>query len=454
MTNDFHAFLLDLLYHINQIAAEGLSKKVIILRQENTDGLEERKSLIAEQISSRLRVGEIEHHLSSNRAIRLRDLHENELLKIEIEHLRSTAREESSSNIAAQKNILEKILLMENANSEISNFKYTVASQVDEIISLSKEIIVVREKNKCLLEHVRKIESVLTVCAEQNNILKRDVAKMQSMLNRAPRVSRLEAAAIRRSETLPKILSKEVKEVSVGATGEGGRGGRRSDRDGDGDREHDQTFALRNSSTSFSPSLSQELSRTTPSSSSSSSLSFSHSHSHPNSHSASSYYRPSYSESVSLPCSPHSHTSPSASASFSSSFRSEVVGWSTSAYENRLRGNDHSYSVMNNISETNRNDTKNKNNDDNGRKSCTDIDDADLEKEEDRNRERDKEGEKRNETLPSRKKKDIEGSSTTEERGSVLGRAGRSVRTLCDPTRRSLFIGAGLGLRKEKNSVM
>lgn len=449
MTNDFHAFLLDLLYHIYQIAAEGLSKKVIILSQENTDGLEERKSLIAEQISSRLRVSEIEQHLSSNRAIRLRDMHENELLKIEIEHLRSTAREESSSNIAAQKNVLEKILLMENANSEISNFKYTVTSQVDEIISLSKEVIVIRERNTCLLEHVRKIESVLTVCAEQNNSLKRDLAKMQSMLNRAPRVSRLEAAAIRRSETLPKILSTEVKEVSAGATGEGGRGGRRSDRDRDGDREHDHTFALRNSSTSFSPSLSQELSRTTPSSSSSSS---SFSHSHPNSHSASSYYRPSYSESASLPCSPYSHTSPS--ASFSSSFRSEVVGWSTSAYENGLRGNDHSYSGINYISETNTNDLENKNNYDDGRKSYTDIDGADLENELDRNRVRDKEGEKRNETLPSRKMKNEKGSSTTEERGSVLGRAGRSVRTLCDPTRRSLFVGAGLGLRKEKNSMM
>ena len=444
-----------------QIAAEGLSKKVIILSQENADGLEERKSLIAEQISSRLRVGEIEQHLSSNRAIRLRDMHENELLKIEIEHLRSTAREESHSNIAAQKNVLEKILQMENANSEMLNFKYTISSQVEEIISLSKEVIVVREKNKCLLEHVQKIESVLTVCAEQNNALKRDVAKMRNMLNRAPRLSRLDAAALRRNETLPNIAATEM---------EGGGGGRRSDREREGDRR--QAVALRNTSSfspSFSPPVSQELSCTMPaSSSSSSSLSHSNPHSHSLSHSLSSY-NPSYSESTSLPCSPFN---PFHSASFTSSFRNEVVdgsvisssafmhqndGNSVGTYDiaaraaHSISGNNQFYSSINSISEKKRNSEKNKSNNNNDsddrNDSYMDIEGTYLGRE----KERDKKREKQNKSLHVRNSR--EGSATNEERGSVRGRAVRCVRTLNDPTRRSLFVGAGLGLRKEQYSM-
>ena len=126
--------------------------------------------------------------------------------------------------------------------------------------------------------------------------------------------------------------------------------------------------------------------------------------------------------------------------------------------ERSISGNDNSYSSINNISEKKRNSKKNKinhntdhanDNDDgngNGIDSYTNIEGIDMERE--RERERDKERENQKKCL--RIKSSREGSTAKEKRGSVRGRAGRFVRTLNDPTRRSLFVGAGLGLRKEE----
>ena len=127
-------------------------------------------------------MAELEQFLYTTRALRLKEIHENEILKIEINNLRNTAVSDEKVNIEIKKSIIEKIISIENVNSVNTNFKYTIESQVAEIISLSKEIIIIREKNNSLLEHVRKLEEVLTVCANDNDHLKREVEKWKKKL--------------------------------------------------------------------------------------------------------------------------------------------------------------------------------------------------------------------------------------------------------------------------------
>ena len=154
-----------------------MSKKAGNLAQELNEKNDERKSLIAEQIFNRKKVIDLEQFLSTTRALRLKEIHENELLKTEIKMLRDNSVNEEKENTIIKQNVIDKIIKIENVNSVNTNLNYTLRSQVEEIISLSREIIVIREKNNSLLEHVRKLEEVLTVYANQNDHLRREVEK-------------------------------------------------------------------------------------------------------------------------------------------------------------------------------------------------------------------------------------------------------------------------------------
>ena len=67
-----------------KVASEGLSKKVAMLGQELVEEKESKKNLFDETLIGRKRIIELEKSLSSGRALRLKEMHENELFKRQV----------------------------------------------------------------------------------------------------------------------------------------------------------------------------------------------------------------------------------------------------------------------------------------------------------------------------------------------------------------------------------
>jgi hypothetical protein len=87
---------------VNQIASEGLSKKVSVQGQELTEARASLRTVQEERMYLRSRVLELEKGLSSGRSLRLKEMHENELFKRKITDLESRMLTAEEENRAAQ----------------------------------------------------------------------------------------------------------------------------------------------------------------------------------------------------------------------------------------------------------------------------------------------------------------------------------------------------------------
>mmetsp|Transcript_34892 Transcript_34892/g.33183 ORF Transcript_34892/g.33183 Transcript_34892/m.33183 type:complete len:457 (-) Transcript_34892:155-1525(-) len=166
----------------DKIAAEGLSKKSIALSQEVDELKGERYGLIADQIYNREKVKELELLLSQGRSVRLKEMHENELNKNQIKDLESRMLTAETGDVKAQKSLLEKILLMETINSKNTAQGITINAQGEEMVSLSREICCLKEKQMDILDHSRRLDNIAGMCARERDAFEHEVRRLRKLL--------------------------------------------------------------------------------------------------------------------------------------------------------------------------------------------------------------------------------------------------------------------------------
>ena len=118
-----------------KVASEGLSKKVAMLGQELVEEKESKKNLFDETLIGRKRIIELEKSLSSGRALRLKEMHENELFKRQISGLEARMIESEEDNRRAQTDLLAKIQQLETAVALNQAQGRTIAAQNEEMVS-------------------------------------------------------------------------------------------------------------------------------------------------------------------------------------------------------------------------------------------------------------------------------------------------------------------------------
>lgn len=117
-----------------KVASEGLSKKVAMLGQELVEEKESKKNLFDETLIGRKRIIELENSLSSGRALRLKEMHENELFKRQISGLEARMIDSEEDNRHAQTDLLAKIQQLETAVALNQAQGRTIAAQNEEMV--------------------------------------------------------------------------------------------------------------------------------------------------------------------------------------------------------------------------------------------------------------------------------------------------------------------------------
>ena len=192
-----------------KVASEGLSKKASLLGQELDDAKESHKNLFDEVQLSRKRIMELEKSLSSGRALRLKEMHENELFKRQISGLEARMAEAEEGNRQAQTDLLSKIQQLETAIAVNQAQGRTVAAQNEEMVALAREVCALREKQRVLLDRTRRLEHVAAVCARERDAFEREVQRLRlPMLRNVPPAS--QALQLQQSTGVGAELAREM----------------------------------------------------------------------------------------------------------------------------------------------------------------------------------------------------------------------------------------------------
>jgi len=165
-----------------KVATEGLSKKLQLLTAELDEVKGTKANLFEEVLQSRKRIIELEKSLSSGRALRLKEMHENELFKRQIAGLEARMLESEEDNRRAQTSLLNKIQELETAVALNQAQGRTVAAQSEEMVALAREVCALREKQRVLLERTRRLEHVAAVCARERDAFEREVMRLRHPL--------------------------------------------------------------------------------------------------------------------------------------------------------------------------------------------------------------------------------------------------------------------------------
>lgn len=142
-------------------SSSGLQQKNGAMSIDLTLRKEEKKVMMEEQIFSRKRVKEMEKQLSDDRAKRLRNLHENELLRkknVELEARCGTA-ETAAQKAGAE--LLEKLQVLETTLELVATQRRTIEAQGLEMLELNREVTVQKESMRDLSDRCLRLERQL-----------------------------------------------------------------------------------------------------------------------------------------------------------------------------------------------------------------------------------------------------------------------------------------------------
>ena len=121
---------------------------------------EERKSLV-EEVINRRRVKELETALNDDRSKRLKDMRENELLRLKCARLEGSLKDSSSDVLSAESKYLDKLQQHESLISRIESQKRIFESQGYKMVDMVKEIAKIKEDSRHLHEIVKQRDQEL-----------------------------------------------------------------------------------------------------------------------------------------------------------------------------------------------------------------------------------------------------------------------------------------------------
>ena len=143
---------------IEKKASEGLTKKAGMLDIDLKLHKEERKSLVDEQILNRRKVADLEKKLLDDRAKRLRNIHENDILRkrnLELEARNKICEVETKK---ASEDLLVKIQKLQSATELVDKQRRTIEAQGAEMLELNREITTLKEAMKSMTDDFLKLE--------------------------------------------------------------------------------------------------------------------------------------------------------------------------------------------------------------------------------------------------------------------------------------------------------
>ena len=131
-----------------------------------------------------MKVIEFQDMLFTTRALRLKDLHENEIQKVEISKLNNDIIKYEKENNLVRHDVINKIILIENAASMNAILTRTAKSQKEEIVRMCGEFMNLEDNNLFLKKNIKKLENALAVYENKNRNLKHDFLEGKFLLHK------------------------------------------------------------------------------------------------------------------------------------------------------------------------------------------------------------------------------------------------------------------------------
>ena len=139
-------------------SSAGLTQKMGAMSIDLTLRKEERINMMEEQIFNRHRVKEMEKQLNDDRSKRLRNLHENELLRQKNVQLEARCTTAEAAAQKASKELLEKLQVLETTLELVASQKRTIEAQGAEMLELNREVTMQKEALRDVSDRCLKLE--------------------------------------------------------------------------------------------------------------------------------------------------------------------------------------------------------------------------------------------------------------------------------------------------------
>ena len=163
-------------------ASDGLTKKTASLDIECTLLKEQDKVFREEQIMNRRKVKEYEDTLCEDRAKRLRDMHECELLRRKNAELEGKLNVAESGATKARRDLLDCMQRLDTALAQVENGQRTVEAQGEEMLSLNREVAAFKETVAGMGETVLRLERVAAERTAERDILEHEGNRLRTEL--------------------------------------------------------------------------------------------------------------------------------------------------------------------------------------------------------------------------------------------------------------------------------
>lgn len=200
-------------------ASDGLTKKTASLDIECTLLKEKDKVFREEQIMNRRKVKEYEDTLCEDRAKRLRDMHECELLRRKNAELEGKLSVAEAGATKARRDLLDCMQRLDTALAQAENGQRTVEAQGEEMLSLNREVAAFKETVAGMGETVLRLERVAAERTAERDILEHEGSRLRTeLINMATTHGERSVAYASR------VGSSQSSRSRPGTTGTGGTG--------------------------------------------------------------------------------------------------------------------------------------------------------------------------------------------------------------------------------------
>mmetsp|Transcript_14983 Transcript_14983/g.24799 ORF Transcript_14983/g.24799 Transcript_14983/m.24799 type:complete len:471 (-) Transcript_14983:678-2090(-) len=163
-------------------ARDGISKKVNKFEYEMLNYKDECANMKEELGMLRVKVQELTYNLNQERAKRLRDIHEMDILKRRNVELEAENSVFSKDHLAAQTSLYEKLEKMDTVMTHNESQKRVIASMGSEVNALNSEVAMVKEDLRRSQEAKYSFEQSLSMKDRQREQLETEVFRLRKEL--------------------------------------------------------------------------------------------------------------------------------------------------------------------------------------------------------------------------------------------------------------------------------
>lgn len=163
-------------------ARDGISKKVNKFEYEMLNYKDECANMKEELGMLRVKVQELTYNLNQERAKRLRDIHEMDILKRRNTELEASNNVFGKDHMAAQTSLYEKLEAMDTVMTNNESQKRIISSMSNEVSALNAEVAMLKEDLRRSQEVKYQVEQSLSLKDRQREQLESEVYRLRREL--------------------------------------------------------------------------------------------------------------------------------------------------------------------------------------------------------------------------------------------------------------------------------